>query len=90
MNGFEIAIEQTELLRENNRLLRAILGQQYLKTKDVAIRLSVNLQTVNKLIYNGEFETVRVGTALRVNAESVLRYLEANKVGGTNGADIVK
>ncbi|GLY55181.1 helix-turn-helix domain-containing protein [Lentzea sp. NBRC 102530] len=48
--------------------------------KEVADLLCVSTRTVERLVAAGDLDASRVGRAVRVRAQSVLGYLEANRL----------
>lgn len=48
--------------------------------KETAALLCVSTRTVERLVAGGVLDASRVGRAVRVRAQSVLSYLEANRL----------
>ena len=63
------------------QLKQPILPQERLQytIEDTAFLLSVSRRTIERLIEQGELQTIGQGKLKRITRESILRYMERNR-----------
>jgi excisionase family DNA binding protein len=51
---------------------------EYLTIKEIATKFRVNPVTIQRLIYNGELEALKVGGSYRIPTENLEKFIKAS------------
>ena len=54
----------------------------FISIKEVSVLLGVNERTIRRLIDAGKLQSVKVGKAIRIPKENLIKYLEGGRTDG--------